>query len=78
MLVLSTKTAKKIESSGEDEAYPKTPGKGKKNVTVATPEVAASEKVTAKKVEQGELGAVATPAGKRSLRIAKKKIDKEH
>lgn len=76
ILGLSTQTAKKSEdSSNEDDPFPKTPGKGRKTTVVTTPEVKASEKVTAKKVKQGELGAVATPAGKRSLRIAKKKME---
>ena len=75
ILVISSLTTKPIESEafaeGDVTAAPKTPGK--KKVIVATPEKRASEKVTAQKLQNGELGAVATPAGKRSLRIAARK-----
>uniref|UniRef100_A0A7S2LBI3 Uncharacterized protein n=1 Tax=Leptocylindrus danicus TaxID=163516 RepID=A0A7S2LBI3_9STRA len=75
ILVISSLTAKPIDSEppadSDTSAEPKTPGK--KRVIVATPEKRASEKVTAQKLQSGELGAVSTPAGKRSLRIAAKK-----
>ena len=75
ILGISQLTAREIEIEEVDVPVSKTPSK-KAKVTVATPEVEASAKVTAKKIQQGELGAVATPAGKRSLRIAKKNLNK--
>ena len=72
ILGLSSLTAKKIDEEEPSKELPQTPAKRAK-VVVATPELKASEEVTAEKVQQGELGAIATPAGKRSLRIAAKK-----